>query len=155
MTYLRNCITIFKRGHQSQAEKKMEGIDSSSVLKQVICRFLLLRLLLRKIGAKRISVTQDYPDSVASSEQCNGGNWESLPEDMQDTIVAALPFQQVLQFRSISKAFQDILRRPTFLQPRLHHHATEGKFTPMIFFLDSATSAWQVVRVRPNVEPVE
>ena len=121
----------------------MEGIDSSSVLKQVICRFLLLRLLLRKIGTKRISVTQDYPDSVASSEQCNGGNWESLPGDVQDTIVAALPFQQVLQFRSISKAFQDILRRPTFLQPRLHHHATEGKFTPMIFFLDSATSAWQ------------
>ena len=122
----------------------MEGIDTSSELNQVICRFLLLRLLLWKIGTKSVSVTQECPDAAASStEQINVGNWESLPGDVQDTIVAALPFQQVLQFRSVSKAFQDILRRPTFLQPRLHRHATEGKFSPMIFFLDSATSAWQ------------
>lgn len=121
----------------------MEGIDSSSELNQVICRFLLLRLLLWKIGTKRISMTQEYPDAAASSEQINVGNWESLPGDVHDRIVAALPFQQVLQFRSISKAFQDILRRPTFLQPRLHRHATEGKFSPMTFYLDSATSAWQ------------
>jgi hypothetical protein len=85
----------------------MEGIDSSSELNQVICRFLLLRLLLWKIGTKRVSVTQECPaDAAGSSEQINvGGNWESLPGDVQDTIVAALPFQQVLQFWSVSKAF--------------------------------------------------
>ena len=88
----------------------------------------------------------DFPDPLGSSKQGHhDGNWEILPGELQDKVVACMPLHNAIQFQSVSKAFRDILSRSSFLQPRSHHFPTEGKFTPMAFFIDSATSGWHWV----------
>ena len=88
----------------------------------------------------------DSPDSLRSTKQGHhDGNWEILPGELQDKVVACLPLHNAIQFQSVSKTFQDILSRSSFLQPRSHHFPTEGKFTPTVFFIDSAKSGWHWV----------
>lgn len=77
--------------------------------------------------------------------QCSTTSWGELPREVSDLIVARLPFHAVFQFQLVCKEYLNVIARKTFLQPRLTHalFPTEGKFSPMFFFIDAATQQWQ------------
>jgi hypothetical protein len=85
----------------------------------------------------------DCPEQVSSTEvQSHDGYWGVLPEDLQDKVVACMTFHDVFKLLLVIKSFKDILKRPSFLQPRSHHFRVEGKFTPTSFFIDPAERRW-------------
>ena len=106
-------------------------------------------LLLRASDPKRCR-RQCSSDISSSSEETQETNWDSLPEDVQHNIWAGLPLRQVFQFQSISKSFLNIMKRPGFLQSRLRRSRTEGKFSPMVFFIDPR-SGWHWLGFDLNV----
>ena len=77
--------------------------------------------------------------------QCSTTSWGNLPRELRDLIVARLPLHGVFQFRSVCKEYENVITRESFLQSRLTQDLfpTEGKFSPMFFFIDSATQLWQ------------
>ena len=84
----------------------------------------------------------DCPEQVSSTEVQSLGHCRFLPEELQDKVVACMPFRNVFQFLLVSKSFGDIIKRSSFLQPRSHHFRIEGKFTPTVFFIDPAERRW-------------
>ena len=89
-------------------------------------------------------MASDTPDQN-SIVQCSTTSWGSLPRELQGRIIACLPFREVFRFQSVCKEYKNVVALKTFLEPRLTHtlFPTEGKFSPMYFFIDSATRTWQ------------
>ena len=124
-------------------ENVMTGVKSSA--SHNVCvdlyNFILVKIALSFVSDLQRSRRRCCSEISSSTEETQRTNWDSLPEDVQHNILAGLPLRQVFQFQSISKSFLGIFKRPGFLQSRLRRSRTEGKFSPMVFFIDPR-SGW-------------
>ena len=88
-------------------------------------------------------MASDVPDQN-SVGQCSTTSWGCLSRELVDLIVARLPFREVFRFQLVCKEYVNVFARKTFLQRRLTHgFPTEGKFSPMFFFIDDSASQQQ------------
>ena len=125
--------------------KEMESFAPEGV-EQLVFKSVLVGLLMLEISSKgrrsRPIRRRAFPKLVSIGQIKK--NWDSLPEDVHEKIVAGLPFKQVFQFRSVSKEYQDIINKRTFQQARWQRFPTEGIFKPLVFFIDPM-SGWHWV----------
>jgi F-box interacting protein len=103
--------------------------------------FFVMKIVLSFVSYLKQSRRRRCFEISSSTEETQGSNWNSLPEDVKHNICSGLPLRQVFQFQSISKSFLDISKRHSFLQSRLPRSRTEGNFSPMVFFIDPR-SGW-------------
>ena len=124
-------------------ENVMTGVKSSAPHDVYVdlYNFILMKITLSFVSNLKRSRPRCCSEISSSTEETQRTNWDSLPEDVQHNILAGLPLRQVFQFQSISKSFLGIFKRPGFLQSRLRRSRTEGKFSPMVFFIDPR-SGW-------------
>jgi hypothetical protein len=117
-----------------------EGMESFAPedVEQLLFKSVLVGLLMLEIISKgrrsRPAGRRYFPKLVSIGQTKK--NWDSLPEDVHDKIVASLPLQQLFQFRSVSKEYRDIINKRTFQQARWQRFPTEGMFKPLVFFID-------------------
>ncbi|XP_074361642.1 putative F-box protein At3g10430 [Apium graveolens] len=54
-------------------------------------------------------------------------DWNSLPEELLVEVLARLPVKHLLQYRSVCKAWLNLISSPSFVQTHLDHTAADSK----------------------------
>ena len=118
-------------------EESMESFAPEDV-EQLVFKSVVVGLLMLEItfkGRRPRPIRRRNFSQLVSIGQTEK-NWDSLPEGVREKIVAGLPFQQLFQFRAVSKEYRGIINKRTFQQARWQRFPTEGMFKPLVFFTD-------------------
>ena len=82
-------------------------------------------------------ITEDVSETLSnlSLEDKSLATWNALPSEVQDTILACLPFEELIKGRGICKNWRDVIKRKNFQQARGRLYPREFYLSPLVLYV--------------------